>query len=262
MIIHHAVLYQIKCIRTRKTSIFYDPPLHDLFLDSADGLCYFDGKAVRQEVNDMSMLILCTGKPQSPLEGSYSSAAFDAAFGCMIDSAAEAPAERKIAPGGRTVHIAEGGLSLSTAEQVLEPCQLQVEPLLNEIPVRSFTDTEQQFSAEKWLKKASAQRKASDPRQPESRQAVIDRADLLIRKLEDAGGDSLLITYPLFLSEFVDRLRVHNYVIQRGGLFKYQPLEKIVVSRKDEHCGGCQHNCFLSNPGCGVGRDKAMRKRG
>ena len=101
----------------------------------------------------MSMLILCTGKPQSPLEGSFSSAAFDAAFGCMIDSAAEAPAERKIAPGGRTVYIAEGGLSLSTAEQILEPCQLQVEPLLNEIPVRSFTDTEQQFSAEKWLKR-------------------------------------------------------------------------------------------------------------
>ena len=65
-----------------------------------------------------------------------------------------------------------------------------------------------------------------------------------------------------FLPELLDRLRIRNYVIQRGGLLKFQPLEKIVVSRRNEHCGGCQHNCFLSNPGCGVGRDKAMRKSG
>ena len=92
--------------------------------------------------------------------------------------------------------------------------------------------------------------------------AGFPRADALIRKLEEAGGDSLLITYPIFLAELLDRFRVHNYVVQRGGLFRFQPLEKIVISRKDEHCGGCQHNCFLSNPGCGVGRDKAMRRKG
>ena len=103
---------------------------------------------------------------------------------------------------------------------------------------------------------------APSPRQPESRKKVIERADALICKLEEAGGDSLLISYPLFLPELLDRLRIRNYVIQRGGLLKFQPLEKIVVSRRDEHCGGCQHNCFLSNPGCGVGRDKAMRKSG
>ena len=210
----------------------------------------------------MSMLILCTGKPLSPLEGSYTSAAFDEAAAAVIRSAAEAPSERRISPGGRDVYIGEGLLARSTAEQILEPCELHVEPLLNEIGVRSFSDSDRPLPAEKWLRKAAAQRKAGDPRQPESREDVAARADMLIRKLEEAGGDSLLITYPIFLAELLDRFRVHNYVVQRGGLFRFQPLEKIVVSRKDEHCGGCQHNCFLSNPGCGVGRDKAMRRRG
>ena len=210
----------------------------------------------------MSMLILCTGKPLSPLEGSYTSAAFDEAAAAVIRSAAEAPSERRISPGGRDVYIGEGLLARSTAEQLLEPCELHVEPLLNEIGVRSFSDSDRPLPAEKWLRKAAAQRKAGDPRQPESREDVAARADMLIRKLEEAGGDSLLITYPIFLAELLDRFRVHNYVVQRGGLFRFQPLEKIVVSRKDEHCGGCQHNCFLSNPGCGVGRDKAMRRRG
>ena len=209
----------------------------------------------------MSLLILCTGKPLSPLEGSYTSAAFDEAAAAVIRSAAEAPSERRISPGGRDVYIGEGFLARSTAEQILEPCELHVEPLLNEIGVRSFSDSDHPLPAEKWLRKAAAQRKAGDPRQPESREDVTARADLLIRKLEEAKGDSLLITYPIFLAELLDRFRVHNYVVQRGDLFRFQPLEKIVVSRKDEHCGGCQHNCFLSNPGCGVGRDKAMRRR-
>ena len=210
----------------------------------------------------MSMLILCTGKPLSPLEGSYTSAGFDEAAAAVIRSAAEAPSERRISPGNRVVYIGDGLLARSTAEQILEPCALHVEPLLNEIDVRSFSDSDRPLPAEKWLRKAAAQRKAGDPRQPESREDVTARADLLIRKLEEAKGDSLLITYPIFLAELLDRFRVHNYVVQRGGLFRFQPLEKIVVSRKDEHCGGCQHNCFLSNPGCGVGRDKAMRRRG
>lgn len=210
----------------------------------------------------MSMLILCTGKPLRPLEGAYSSSGFDEAAAALTACAAEPLAERRIAPAGRTVYIAEGGLARSTAEQVLEPCDYIVEPLLNEISLRSYTDTDRLLPAEKWLRKAASQRKAGDPRQPESRAGVIARADRLIRKLEDAGGNSLLITGPLFLSELLERFRTRSYVVQRGGLFRLQPLEKIVVSRRDEHCGGCQHNCFLSNPGCGVGRDKAMRRSG
>ena len=210
----------------------------------------------------MSLLILCTGKPLSPLEGSYTSAGFDEAAAAVIRSSAEAPSERRISPGSRVVYIGEGCLARSTAEQILEPCELHVEPLLNEIAVRSFSDSARPLPAEKWLRKAAAQRRAGDSRQPESRDAVVTRADTLIRKLEEAGADSLLITYPIFLAELLDRFRAHNYVVQRGGLFRFQPLEKIVVSRKDEHCGGCQHNCFLSNPGCGVGRDKALRRKG
>ena len=139
----------------------------------------------------MSMLILCTGKPLSPLEGSYTSAAFDAAAEAVIRSAAQAPSERRILPGGRVVWIGEGLLARSTAEQILEPCELHVEPLLNEISVRAFSDSDRPLPAEKWLRKAAAQRKSGDPRQPESREAVAARADALIRKLEETGTDSL-----------------------------------------------------------------------
>lgn len=219
-------------------------------------------KVQKKAGTDMSMLIICSGKSRSPLEGSYDSAGFDAAVRAAADCAAEAPAERKISPGGRIVYVAEGALAQSSADQLLESCEYRTEPLLNEIPLRSFADTDRWLPAEKWLRKAASQRRAADPRQPESRAAVIARADALIQKLEELGGDSLLITYPLFLTELMDRFRVHGFLVQRSGMIRVQPWEKIVVSRRDEHCGGCQHNCFLSNPGCGVGRDKAIRKSG
>ena len=207
----------------------------------------------------MSITILCTGVPEHALGGKYSSAGFDAAVQAERGSDIVPYAGRKHDPAGRPVLIGEDGLARRTADQlILQPCDFVTEPLLNEIPVRSFADTDREYSAETWLRKAAAQRKHADPRQPESREQVIERADRLIAKI--SGTDCILITGPLFLAELLDRLRIHNYVIQRTGIMKIQPLERFVISRKDEHCGSCQHNCFLSNPGCDIGRDKARRQ--
>ena len=205
----------------------------------------------------MSILIFCTGMPVNKASGKYDSAGFDTAMLEEQSSAADASDGRKLDPAGRKVLIGEGFTAENTAEKLLLPCQFTVEPLLNEIPLRSFTDTEKQYPLETWLRKAAAQRRKGDTRQRESRTEVIERADTLIKKIE--GGNPILITYPLFLAELLDRLRIHGYVIQRSGVMKIQPLERFIVSRREEHCGGCQHNCFLDNPGCGIGRDKAMR---
>ena len=209
----------------------------------------------------MSIMILCTGRSLRALEGSYDSAGFDIAVSAEHAAGIEPYSGRKTDCAQRTVYVAEGRLAQETAEQLLLPCSVCTEPLLNEIPLRSFTDTEKCFPVDKWKRKAAAQRKAGDARQSESRAQVIARAEELIGKLESAGGDSLLISYPLFLAEFLDALRSRGYVVQRSGLMKIEPLERIVASKREEHCGGCGHNCFLSNPGCGVGRDKAMRQR-
>ena len=111
----------------------------------------------------MSLLILCTGKPLSPLEGSYTSAGFDEAAAAVIRSAAEAPSERRISPGNRVVYIGEGFLARSTAEQILEPCEFHVEPLLNEIAVRSFADSDRSLPADKWESCLPAQSRRSPP---------------------------------------------------------------------------------------------------
>ena len=206
----------------------------------------------------MSTTIICAGKSNLPVSGKYDSSGFDVAVHAALESDCAPYEGRKYNAEGKHVLIGEGRPASDTAEKLLLPCQWTVEPLLNEIAVCSFTDTEKLYSDQVWFRKAAAQRKHGDPRQPESEADVVRRADTLIEKI--SGSNCILITYPLFLSVLLDRLRAHNYVIQRTGLLKIQPLERFLISEKEAHCGGCQHNCFLSNPGCGVGRDKARRK--
>ena len=172
----------------------------------------------------MKVLIVCTGTPERAPEGKYNSAEFDAAWErAGKGGICPTPAGRKIDPSGRRVYLAEGGLAADTAARMLEACDPAAEPLLNEITVHSFCDTDVRHDVSVWLRKAAGQRKQADPRQPESLQQVRARADALILKLAQDGGDC-------------------------------------VISEKEAHCGGCGHNCFLSNPGCGVGREKALRR--
>ena len=202
-------------------------------------------------------MIICAGSSAHPASGNYTAAGFDAAVSAALDSAASSVPDRKIDPGRRPVWVGEGFLARDSAKKILQPCSFVTEALLNEVPVRSFTDTEKMYPAKFWIRKAAAQRKYGDPRQKESQQAVVQRADTLIRRIE--GTECILLTYPLFLSTLLDRLRFSGYVIQRTGFLAVRPFERFIISHREEHCGGCQHNCFLSSPGCGVGRDKAMR---
>ena len=206
----------------------------------------------------MSTTIICVGQSVCPVKGKYNSAGFDAAVAASQEAAILPYNGKQYNPADRVVLLGEGRLARETADQMILPCKAEIDPLLNEIPLRSFMDTDREYPAETWIRKAAGQRKHGDVRQSESRMQVIERADRLIEKIQ--GKDCILVTYPLFLAELLDQLRIHSYVVQRTGMLKIQPLERFVISRKDEHCGGCQHNCFLSNPGCGVGRDKAMRK--
>ena len=210
----------------------------------------------------MTVLILCTGAPETPPTGKLNSAEFTAAWeAARSNGICPPPAGRKIDPAGRTVWLAEGRPAAETAARMLEDCHPVTEALLNEVEVRPFCDTDRQYDVSVWLRKAAGQRRQADPRQPESQKQLKERADKLILKLAQDGKDCILITGPLFLTELLDRFRVQNYVIQRSGIFKVQPLEKFVISEKEAHCGGCGHNCFLSNPGCGVGREKAQRRK-
>ena len=78
--------------------------------------------------------------------------------------------------------------------------------------------------------------------------------------LEKEEKDCVLIADCILTEELLDRARVRGYTRARTGIFRYRPWERVLLTKRSVHCGGCAHNCLLSNPGCGIGRDKAARK--
>ena len=94
------------------------------------------------------------------------------------------------------------------------------------------------------------------------KEAALTRAEALLDQLAKSDDDAILVSHPGFIALLLDRLRLRGYCVARTGLGRVQPLERLLLTRRDMHCGGCAHNCFLDNPGCGVGRDKAVRKSG
>ena len=93
----------------------------------------------------------------------------------------------------------------------------------------------------------------------ESAGEVRARAARAAEALLQAQTDCVLIAPPGILRFLLRALERRRCVIRRAGSGAIQPGERIRVTERADHCGGCQHNCLLSNPGCGVGKDKAAR---
>ena len=110
----------------------------------------------------MSITIICTGNPVSSPAGKYSSEGFDRAVSAAQASGILPYSGRKFDPAGRSVLLGEGRLAAETAAQLILPGEFRVEALLNEIPVRSFTDTEKLYPVETWYRKAASQRRCRE----------------------------------------------------------------------------------------------------
>ena len=158
---------------------------------------------------------------------------------------------------GRTIYTAPGQAARQTAALFYGEAATVEELLLAAVPVGVGGPGERTLPRWLWRFLLWLWRFFGAGKQP-----AVDQAERLIQKLEASGEDCVLICQVSFAKILLDRFRRHGGVITRGGVFRLRPLEQILITRRDMHCGGCQHNCLLSNPGCGVGRDKAARKSG
>ena len=93
----------------------------------------------------------------------------------------------------------------------------------------------------------------------ESAREVKQRANLVAEAQLKSQVDCVIVAPPNVLRFLLRALEKRRCVIRRAQSGAIQPGERIRVTERSDHCGGCQHNCLLSNPGCGVGKDKAAR---
>ena len=210
----------------------------------------------------MKIWIVCSG--QADLALPRCCTAGELARWCRQE--AEAPWRvqpvQTVPSAGRMVYVSPRRAARESARAFCGQGECQTEPLLDEIPLAPFKEDKRPRPLWLWRLMARLQRRFGRKGQPESRRQAMERAEALIQKLESAGQDCVLVTHPAFLAVLLDRLRVHGYCSQRSGFGRLAPLERILCTRREIHCGGCGHNCLLSNPGCAIGKDQARRQRG
>ena len=93
----------------------------------------------------------------------------------------------------------------------------------------------------------------------ESAKDVRARAGTIAEAVLKTQVDSVIVAPPGILRFLLRALEKRRCVIRRAQSGAIHPGERIRVTERSDHCGGCQHNCLLKNPGCGVGKDKAAR---
>ncbi|MBR5094515.1 MAG: hypothetical protein IK095_05425 [Oscillospiraceae bacterium] len=209
----------------------------------------------------MKIWIVCTGEAEGLWPARCDAQTFEAAARRAVEEVPADRGEKKISGEGRTVYCAPLPAARRTAELCVAGGELRKEPLLTPVELRAFR---QSGEAPLWLWRTMArvQRACGSDRQPESRKQIAARAEALFRRLDEEERDCILIADCILTEHLLDRARVRGYTMARTGIFRYRPWERILITRRDIHCGGCAHNCLLDSPGCGVGRDKAARKSG
>lgn len=88
------------------------------------------------------------------------------------------------------------------------------------------------------------------------RREMKRRAEQFLDLLEKEERDSVVICGRSAVSALRRRLRARGYLLEGGGLLP-RPLERVRATRRSLHCGGCAHNCLLSEAKCQKGQNKA-----
>lgn len=209
----------------------------------------------------MKLWIICSGQSSAQFPDRLSSAEFDALCRAEPELGLRPGAEEKSsAANGRRIYAGPAQTDLETARLIFPDGEISRESLLAPVQCRAFKDTEEKLPLWRWRMMAKLQRRLGSPRQPESDRALSARADALAESLRQQEEDCVLVCHASFVAPLLDSLRRQGCCYSRSGIFRYAPFERILVTGRNLHCGGCSHNCLLTNPGCGVGRDKAARK--
>ena len=200
----------------------------------------------------MKLWILCAAEADMVWPERCTAEEYRTACLRALESAPKVILQKPIPAAGRRIFVSRNPLAQASARAVYPDGTFVITELLDELPPHASGEGARSLRF----------RRLCDRPDRTEKEAAIVRAETLLDQLAKSDDDAILVSHPVFTALLLDRLRVRGYCVNRTCLGRVQPLERLLLSRRDMHCGGCAHNCFLDNPGGGVGRDKAARKSG
>ena len=190
----------------------------------------------------------------------YDSASFERAAEAERGCAAAAVSARRSSASAYRVYTGTSRASAETAELLFETdAPAEATPLLDDVPVRAFRDSVKPLPLWLWRAMAEAQWRSGSSRQPETKKETERRVGQLADRLEAEERDCIVICRGLTMTALKSVLRRRGFLIEGGGLTP-RPLDRVRATKRSLHCGGCRHNCLLSEAKCDIGKEKARRQ--
>lgn len=131
----------------------------------------------------------------------------------------------------KTVYISKLPRTYETACRLFKKRNFFKTALLNEVPLKSFTDTNKMYPLWLWNFMGRFQWFLENDRQAESKTETIMRAKRMIKLLEDHQEDCYLITHGFYMRIFIGELKKRGYKIKNTRFFGISNLDMIVAIR-------------------------------
>ena len=205
----------------------------------------------------MKIILIRQAQTDFPWEKEYDSVGFERALEAERCCAAVPYGGRRSEAAAYRVYTGTAPAAAETAEMLFELTEPPIRtPLLDDVPLRAFRDTDKRHPLRLWENMGRLQWAAGSARQPESRAATLRRVGEFVDLLEAEERDCVVVCRGLTMSALKSTLRGRGFLLE-GGELRPQPLERIRATKKSLHCGGCHHNCLLTEAKCQIGQNKA-----
>ncbi len=209
----------------------------------------------------MKIILIRQADADMTWDARYDAASFERTVGKQRECAAVRVSVSRSDASSYRIYTGTGRTARETAELLFtfsEPPEAT--PLLDDVPLRAFRNTETPLPLWLWRAMAEVQWRVGDRRQGESKKDAERRVGQLADRIETEEQDCVIICGGLTMTALRSVLRRRGFLIEGGGMIA-GPLSRVRATRRSLHCGGCSHNCLLSEAKCHIGKEKA-RNRG
>ena len=208
----------------------------------------------------MKIILIHQAGTSMKWESHYNAESFERAVAQELHSNAAPVSSRKSAADSYRIYTDTSPASVQTAALLFSSTTPpEQSSLLDDVALRAFQDGQGSRPLWLWRVMGETQWFLGESRQAETRQATLQRAQRFIEQLEAEDKDSIVICRGLMLSALKAVLKRRGYLLE-GGNLRPKPLDRIRATKKFLHCGGCHHNCLLTDPKCQIGISKAQER--
>lgn len=178
----------------------------------------------------MTIILIRHEKVDMTWDKKYNSATYDLACGKYDKCPVIADRCRHFKPHAvKTIYISELLKTYETAHKLFGDRHFEKTSFINEVPLRSFKDTEKMYPLWLWNFMGRLQWFMQNKRQAESRKETMTRADKMIDLLEQRGEDCYIVTHGFYMRTLLTKLKKRKYRIKRNRVFGISNLDEIIA---------------------------------